>query len=301
MITLWFLQLISMAPSHACLGVPRDVVLAEDLAKRVPEFGALPSDLRLTFAPLPGTQRVLSRKELASLLRGNGVEPAGPLPAICIERETAPLKELDLAAAIRAALNLMEDVHIEILDYPRQPMPPGVIRFKPGAVISRSPARADLPIFWPGRLVYDDRHSLSIWVKAVVWVEHKVVVAEEDLPPGKPIELGSIGLEQAREFPLGNRAAKSIDQVVGLKSVSLIRKGSPIILTHLEMPWIVLKGDKIAVSVLAGSTHISLEAVALSSGHIGDEIALRNPGNGRTFRAVVDGKGIAILLQKDIQ
>jgi len=300
MIALWFLQLISMAPARGCVRVSQDLVLARDLAKQAPQFAALQPDLRLTFAPLPGTQRVLSRRDLAGLLHGNGVEPSGALSPICIERETAPLRESDLAAAIEEALNFAKDLHVEIVDYPRQPMPPGVLRFKPEAVSSRSLGRPDLPIMWPGRLVYDDRHSMSIWVKAVIWVEHKVVVAAEDLAPGKPIQPGSIRMENAREYPLGNAAAQSIDQVVGLSSRCPIRKGSPVFLSQLELPWVILRGDKVVVTVLAGSAHVSLEVVALSSGRIGDEIALRNPWNGRTFRAVVDAKGIAVVHQRDI-
>src|SRR5277367_2953915 len=114
MIALWFLQVISMAAPHGCLGVSHERILAQDLAERVPGFAALPPALSLTFAPLPGTQRVLARKELAALLRANGLEPSGPLPVICIERESAPLKESDLIGAIKSSLNSAEDVHVDI-------------------------------------------------------------------------------------------------------------------------------------------------------------------------------------------
>jgi len=143
--------------------------------------------------------------------------------------------------------------------------------------------------------LYDDTHSVSIWVKAVVWVEQKAVVAAEDLAAGKVIESDSIRLEQIREFPLANQYASSLGQVTGLKPRSLIRTGSPVSPAQLELPWTIFKGDKVLVRVWAGSTHLTLEAIALGSGHLGDEVTLRNPLNGRTFRAVVDAKGVASL------
>jgi len=297
MIALWLVPAFSLSALAPCSTVPHDRVLAGDLAKLEPAFANLSPDLPMTFAPLPGIQRVLSKKDLLTLLRRHGVDPPGSLAEICVERETVPLKEPDLIAAIQSALNI-EEVHVRILDYPRRPLPPGTLQFQPGAVTSRPAGSADLPVFWPGRLRYDDAHSVSIWVRAVVWVERQAVVAVEDLAAGKIIESESIRLEQVRAFPLGNPYASGVDKVIGLKPRSLIRKGSPITPAQLELPWTILKGDEVLVRVLAGSTHVSLEAIALGSGRLGDEVALRNPLSGRSFRAVVDAKGVASLKQR---
>jgi flagella basal body P-ring formation protein FlgA len=299
MIALHCLELISLLASPSCLAVANDRVLAADLVAVAPSFAGLPPELPLTFAPLPGTQRVLQPRELLNFLRRSGVEPTAPLPQICVQRKTAQLNEADLAAAIKSALDV-PDLHVQILDYPRQVMPQGTIQFKTDALTSHPPGGPEQPVIWPGRLLYDGRNSVSIWVKAVLWVERKVVVAAVDLSPGETIRPESVRLEQVREFPLGNRSANSLAQVAGLKSRSLIRKGEALSLARLELPWTILKGDKVLVRVLAGATHVTLEALALSSGRLGDEVTLRNPESGRAFRAVVEAQGMAFLKQRDI-
>ena len=296
MISHWVLHLMSLSAGGGCLAVSHDRVLAEDLTKAQPQFGLLSPDLPLTFAPLPGTQRVLLRNELAKLLRRNGIEPNPAGGDLCVERKTEQLVEADLIAAIQDTLNL-KDVHVQVVDYPRQKLPPGTIQFKTGSVGSHAPGKADLPVIWPGRLLYEGG-SASIWVKAIIWVEHKAVVAATDLTAGQVIRTESLRLENVREYPLENQSASSVDQVAGLKSRSPIRKDTPISLSQLELPWAVYKGEKVLVRVLAGSTHVSLEAVALSSGRLGDEVALRNPESGRAFRAVVEAKGMALISRR---
>jgi len=292
MISLWVFQLI--VPSVvSCLTVPHDRILAEDLAKMEPQFSLLDPSLALTFAPLPGIQRVLPRRELLTLLRQNGVQPSATVDDLCVERKTTGLSEGELVTAIQEAINI-RGLHIQIMDYSRQQMPPGTIQLKIGSTIPRAPARPELPVIWPGRLTYEGGSS-SIWVKAVLWVEHKAVVASIDLAAGRRIQPENLRLDDVRESPLGSRSATTIDQVVGLKARSLIRRDTPISLSQLEVPWTVLKGEKVLVRVLAGSTHITLEAVALSSGRSGDEVTLRNPESGQIFRAVVKAKGAAIV------
>jgi flagella basal body P-ring formation protein FlgA len=285
-------QLILPAAS-TCLTVPHDRVLAEDLAKIEPQFARLNPSLALIFAPLPGTQRVLSRRELLALLHSNGIDSSDPGGDYCIERKTVEMSEGDLDIAIRKAIDI-DGLQVQIVDYSHNRMPPGIIQLKTGSIASHSSSKAELPVIWPGRLLYEGGSS-SIWVKAVLWVQHKVVVTTVDLSAGQVIQSEGIRLEDIREFPLGNRLATSPEQVIGLKSRSPIRKDTPVVLSQLELPWTISKGEKVLVRVLAGSTHVSLEAIALSAGRAGDEISLRNPESGQAFRAVVEAKGVAFV------
>ena len=297
MIGFYFLPLILL--SHApCLAISTDKVLAKNIAEREPDFAGLDPDLQFTFAPLPGIQRVLSRQELAAFLRRNGAKPSDLLQDLCIERETARIKETDLSTAIRAAVKIA-DVHVQILDYSRQPMPPGVLQFKAETVSLHALRPFDGAILWPGRLLYDGRRSVAIWVRAMVWVERELVVAATDIRAGELVTSENVQLERVREFPLENHFARNIEDVSGLKSRIMIKKGSPISLAQLDRPWTIFKGDKVLVRVIAGLTHLTLEAIAISSGHSGEEVTLRNPETGRTFRAVAEAKGTAVLYQRD--
>lgn len=297
MIGFHFFTLILVSHSP-CLAISTDKVLAKNLAEREPEFAALEPDLPFTFAPLPGIQRVLSRRELGAFLLRNGAKSSDFLQDLCIERETARIKEADLATAIRSAVKLA-DVHVQILDYSHQPMPPGVLQFKAETVSLHALRPFDGPIIWPGRLLYDGRRSAAIWVRAMVWVERELVVADTDIRAGELVTSENVQLERVHEFPLENNFARSLEDVLGFKSRIMIRKGCPLSLAQLDRPWTIFKGDKVLVRVIAGLTHLTLEAIAISSGHSGDEVTLRNPETGRTFRAVVEAKGTAVLHQRD--
>ena len=133
----------------------------------------------------------------------------------------------------------------------------------------------------------------------MVWVERELVVAATDIRAGELVTSENVQLERVREFPLENHIARNIEDVSGLKSRIMIKKGSPISLAQLDRPWTIFKGDKVLVRVIAGLTHLTLEAIAISSGHSGEEVTLRNPETGRTFRAVAEAKGTAVLYQRD--
>jgi len=56
-------------------------------------------------------------------------------------------------------------------------------------------------------------------------------------------------------------------------------------------PFEVERGDTVQVEVSSGSALVTFEAKADTTGHAGELIILRNPENGRPFRARVEAKG----------
>ena len=59
----------------------------------------------------------------------------------------------------------------------------------------------------------------------------------------------------------------------------------------------VERGDKIVVEVRSGGVLLAFEAAAESSGHAGEPVIVKNPANGRRFRARVEGPG-KVSIQK---
>jgi hypothetical protein len=53
----------------------------------------------------------------------------------------------------------------------------------------------------------------------------------------------------------------------------------------------VKRGDNVLVEVAVGTARLSFQAPAESSGHISEMIVVRNPENGKLFRARVEGPG----------
>ncbi|MGI8743257.1 MAG: flagella basal body P-ring formation protein FlgA [Bryobacteraceae bacterium] len=56
-------------------------------------------------------------------------------------------------------------------------------------------------------------------------------------------------------------------------------------------PRVVTAGDVVQVSAVSGQAQITFDAKAQSGGRKGDSILVKNPSNGRTFRATVTDKG----------
>lgn len=53
----------------------------------------------------------------------------------------------------------------------------------------------------------------------------------------------------------------------------------------------IAKGDSVRVEISSGGVLLAFDASAESTGHIGEQVTIRNPANGQRFRAVVEGRG----------
>jgi hypothetical protein len=62
-----------------------------------------------------------------------------------------------------------------------------------------------------------------------------------------------------------------------------------------RLPAAVKRGDKVAVSVIAGSVLLRFESEAESSGRVGDTVIVRNPSSGNRFVARVQDQGRVIV------
>ena len=293
---LLLLSLLLAPNAPGCWPVSGDHILARDLAAANPLFLSVDPELPLGFAPLPGTRRTFSGGEVAALAKKYGLPAARNqvFPNVCVERATVPLSALELRAALDAALGI-DGVQMELLDFSRQPLPRGRLEFKINELNAPPAGHPDLAVTWRGRLVYDGQHSTAIWAKLRISVERSVVVAAQDLAPGREIQPQQIQVVRRREFPLRASLVEMPDQVVGKILARSLRAGSPIPSAALREPNEVARGDKVQVRVIDGAAHVRFEAVALSDGRTGDAVSLRNPANGKTFRGVVEEKGRAIV------
>lgn len=276
--------------ANACVGVERDRIVARDLAPAVAAFAALEPDTDLGYAPVPGAKRIFHAAELARLAARNGVAP-GELKDVCVERTTEPLAAASIRRAVEAAVARPEAA-IEIVDWSRYPAPHGAIEFPRGGLAAPSGAA---PALWKGYVKYGDRHRFGIWARVRISAPVERVVAETDLAAGRMIQAGQVRLERIEAWPFTARAAASVDRVVGRAPRRSIPKGGPVFENLLDTPREVNAGDTVTVEVSSGGARLALEGRAQAAGRRGDIIAVRNPANGRTFRATVQGPGKVAL------
>ena len=293
---IWFSLLLAPRNASGCWPVSGDRILARDLAAANPLFLTADPDLPLGFTPFPGTRRTLSGREIAALARKYGLPVAADqvFPNICMERATVPLSAVELKAAVEAAFGI-DGAQMELLDFSRQLLPPGRLEFKVNELDEPPPGHPETPVTWRGRLVYDGQHSIAVWAKLRIWIERSAVMAAQDLTSGREIQPQQVQVVRRREFPSRARFVEKPDQAIGKILSRSLRAGSPIPADALRLPNEIARGDRVQVRVVDGAAHLGFEAVAVSDGRKGDAISLRNPATGKSFRAVVEEKGKAIV------
>ena len=271
----------------ACLPVEGDQILMRDLATAVVAFAGQDPDEALGFTPAPGTQRRFSAGELDRLATRKGI--AAGMESVCFERKLETLTQEQILAGLREALP--EKAQIELIEFSQTRVPKGRIEFARSGL---TPARASSPrdaVIWRGRVRYSAANSVQVWARVRVWISRSPVIAVQDLPIGKPIQVDQIRIENVDSAPFGDSAPLALQDVAGLAPRHAIRSGQAISRADLTAPIDVTRGDTVGIEAHSGAAFLKYEVRAEASGRVGDSIQVRNLESGKTFRARVVRKG----------
>jgi flagellar basal body P-ring formation protein FlgA len=282
--------ILSMAPlaCAGCIAVSTDRITAADLAPTLPIFQHIEPATPFGFAPLPGTQRILSERELVLFAQKHGVQPDGITSGLCIERQARPLAEGEIQTALIEALGV-PDAELHIVEFYNLPVPTGRLEFRRSGL--GTPVPPDAPVMWRGRLIYDGRRSIAVWAKVQITVLARQFVAAAAIPAGSVIHPEQVKEIESRQFPFLEQAPAAIGDIAGRIARRSISAGERIALRALEQPKDVAAGDLVHVRVGNGPAVLSFDAIAQGSGKTGDPIWIHNPTSGKNFRAVIEGKG----------
>ena len=288
--------LLAALARAGCLAVSSGQITVRDLHDAAPFLQELDPDTPFGFSPLPGTQRILSARELTLLAQRHGLTlvPGGPMPSVCVERLVRPISREDMQAALVAALNTPNG-ELELIEFSEQLAPLGWLEFR-RAGLNKPPLEApDSPVVWRGRLVYDGQRSVMVWAKVKLSVDRVMLVAAQNIALGAVIGAEQIKEVHERQFPFLESSRGSREIIVGKIARRTIPAGQEFALNALDEPRDISKGDKVRVSVIDGSATLSLDMIAQSSGKKGESILVHNPSTGKNFRAVVEEKGRATM------
>lgn len=278
---------VALTPVWAgCLPVMGDRILAADMAQAVPGFAGIAPDVFLGFAPAPGGRRIYNSPELARLARRYGLSLEPGVEA-CFVR---PVETLTPERVMAALASTLPAARIEVVDFSRQPVPAGALRF-PVAGLQTDPS-SHAPLLWRGQVCAAGRDDFPVWVKVRLKVSGKRVVAREWLAAGKPIDLAQI-----REEPYeGTPGLPELSQVVGWIARRPIPAGAVIERQWLDEPADVMRGERVRLEIRSGQAVVWMDGEAQASGRRGELIGIRNLSNGRILRATVIGRDSALLL-----
>jgi flagella basal body P-ring formation protein FlgA len=276
----------------ACLPVTGNRILGRDLAGADPQFSALPATLAVGFIPAPGTTRVYATLELQRLARANGI-PVAAFGSICFELPMLRLTGEDATASMRQSLP--PEAVLKIVELSNFDVPAGLIEFPIEGLEPPAPASHGVQ-FWRGHVTYAETRHASVWARVEITVQYQAVVAVKDLPPDNPIGAGSLRME-SRTGPLEReKPATRFEDVLGRIPRRALKAGSLIPLAILADAPAVRKGDPVTVEVQSGLAHLRFEAIAEATARDGDMVELRNPTNGKTFKARLDRGSKAVIV-----
>ena len=262
-----------------CLPVADDQIRASHLVVRVPALAQVPGGAVFGFAPRFGVRRLILGMELAAFARRQGL--AIDLPGdVCVVRPSVLLAPGSLRAAMDRA---WPGAAVELIDYTRQPVPPGDLEFP----------RLGLGLngIWRGYVKGSDGRRHPVWAKVDVQVERQTAVAVRDVNPGEILKAEDIRVDRMRQHPSAPTTAEDLNELVGKTVRRPVRTGTPLVAGLLTAPREVAAGDKVNVTVEAGQAKLGLEAKAETGGRRGDRIVLKNLASGKRFRGVVSGPG----------
>lgn len=268
-----------------CVPVSDNRVLAGDMARAVPAFAGMAPEMVLGSAPAPGASRRYGSAELQRLARRYGL----PLEAgaeACIVRPAEVLTRERVAAAIGASL---PGARIEVVEFSRQPIPRGELRFPVTGLENGFAMRA--PWLWRGAISASGQADFPVWAKVHLQISAKRVVAADDLAPGRPV----VRTQLREETYQGPPGLPDLSQIVGRVPRRQIRAGAVIERQWLAEPADVVRGQRVRIEIRSGQARLFLDGEAQSSGSRGDVIAVRNPANGKILRPTVADRGSALL------
>jgi flagella basal body P-ring formation protein FlgA len=273
----------------ACFPVAGDRIYGSDLAAAIPAFAALSPNMTIAYAPVPGTRRIFAVAELARIARANRVNLPDPVE-VCFEIPMRPLTEEETLASMRRALP--PETQLTIVELPKTSIPAGRLEF----VLSGLEPAARGSRVWRGSVRYGDTLRMPVWARVTVQRKSMVVVAAKDLALNVPIDPAWLRLETVSVPLESERVALRIEDVYGRVPARPVHAGETIPLSILNFPPAVHRGDPVTVEVQSGAARLRFDAVAEGPARAGDMVELRNPSNGRTFRARVEQAGRAVVV-----
>lgn len=213
---------------------------------------------------------------------GLGIENPADL---CFELPVSLLSEIDVIASMRRVLP--PGSALKVLELQSTAVPAGNLEFSLAGLESSG--------LWRGHIQYAETKQSPVWARVAIAVTYSVVVAATDLPADTAIPADALRLEQ-RTGPLQHEiTAAAIADVAGRAPKRSLKPGTPIAVALLTDPPTVHRGDSVRVEVRSGPARLHFDAIAEAPAFTGAIVELRNPANGKTFKARLDSPTTAII------
>lgn len=281
----------------ACVAIEGERIRAVEMATTIGAFRALEAEKDLGPAPAPNVKRTLTRIQLARMLGPNALSQADLPETICVARALQPIAAADMQTAVEAAVRALlgeGDHTVELLDYPKQPILPGALKFSRSGILSAASKAIDGPILWRGALISTGKRSVPVWARVRVLTKRECLVSKEQQMPGSMFREEAFDKQTLllNPFSASGMCGTAIPGQHQLRRT--LRAGALLLEADLQRAPSIRRGASVSAEVHQGMAKFSFPAVAETDGEQGGTLLIRNPTSGKRLRARVgeDGKVI---------
>ncbi len=131
----------------------------------------------------------------------------------------------------------------------------------------------------------------TLYVPVEINVYKPVVSLIMPVAKGTQLSASHLQLRDMDISKLNGTYFTAIDQVTGMQTKRPLRADNPIISSQLQPPIMIKRGDAVLVTANTGSLMVKMPGIALTDGHQGQQISIRNRQSKRVLEARVIAPG----------
>ncbi len=130
--------------------------------------------------------------------------------------------------------------------------------------------------------------SLRRWyVTAQVKWMRNVVTLNQDISARTMLDRSMLQLEWKNIAGLRGQTWSSLSDVVGLKSLTRMRRDDVVVSSMVKRPPLIKRGDHVTILVTLGGIQVRAEGIALKSGSRGDRMLVQNSRSKQKLQSIV--------------
>ena len=145
------------------------------------------------------------------------------------------------------------------------------------------------------RVSCQQQRPWSLYVPVEVDVYRQIVTAAIPIARGLQLQASQLQLREINVNQLNGSYFTTIDAVVGLQAKRPFAADAAMIANYLEPPVLIKKGETVTVTAKSGGLTVNIRGEALTDGHQGEQISVRNNQSKRVIEAYVTAQGELII------
>ncbi len=145
------------------------------------------------------------------------------------------------------------------------------------------------------RVRCEQTHRWTIYIPVTVDVYADIVVASRSMKRGEILTTDDLRLRRTNTATVGRGYMEQMNDAVGLEMKRAINTGDVVKSGHIKKPDVVVKGQRVVVSSKSAFLTVKAEGVALSNGHIGKLIRVKNEKSKRVVEARIVAPGEVVV------